>query len=283
MRATPDRMAIRSKLLEVYAKRRDGKAFELLATQMCNLTGGEGEDWSKAQALGLSIDPDNALYQPGAQPEAVRGAGGKVIAEPLGASTVPYTVAMAPPAFQPAPDATLDGDMGLDLELDLPSGKSDASLPPLSPTEVTLPFSTGAQFRTEDTLDPSRGAGESRTVAPSTIEQAMSGDEALDFDLEALGIEPPTVPTRPELPAAPSAAPTEPLLDFGDFSDTNAPEETVAAGAQAGDPLARKIELAEEFRQIGDLEGARDLLEEVVGKAEGALKSKAQGMLDKLS
>jgi pilus assembly protein FimV len=283
MRATPDRMAIRSKLLEVYAKRRDGKAFELLATQMCNLTGGEGEDWSKAQALGLSIDPDNALYQPGAQPEAVRGAGGKVISEPLGASTVPYTVAMAPPSFQPAPDATLDGDMGLDLELDLPSGKSDAALPPPPATEVTQPFSTGAQFRAEDTLDLSRGAGGSRTVPASTIEQAMSGDEALDFDLEALGIEPPTVATRPEPPAATSAAPSESLLDFGDFSNTNAPEETAAAGAHAGDPLARKIELAEEFRQIGDLEGARDLLEEVVGKAEGALKSKAQGMLDKLA
>ena len=47
-------------------------------------------------------------------------------------------------------------------------------------------------------------------------------------------------------------------------------------------PFARKIELAEEFRQIGDLEGARDLLEEVLGKAEGALKNKAQVMLDKL-
>ena len=46
-----------------------------------------------------------------------------------------------------------------------------------------------------------------------------------------------------------------------------------------GDPLARKLELAEEFRQIGDVEGARDLLEEVVAKADGALKSKAQGML----
>ena len=50
-----------------------------------------------------------------------------------------------------------------------------------------------------------------------------------------------------------------------------------------GDPLARKLELAEEFRQIGDIEGARDLLEEVVAKAdEGALRSKAQGMLDTL-
>ena len=49
------------------------------------------------------------------------------------------------------------------------------------------------------------------------------------------------------------------------------------------DPLARKLELAEEFRQIGDMEGARDLLEEVVAKAGGALKTKAQSMLDSLA
>jgi pilus assembly protein FimV len=48
------------------------------------------------------------------------------------------------------------------------------------------------------------------------------------------------------------------------------------------DPLARKLELADEFRQIGDMEGARDLLEEVVAKSSGALRSKAQAMLDAL-
>ena len=48
------------------------------------------------------------------------------------------------------------------------------------------------------------------------------------------------------------------------------------------DPLSRKLELAEEFRQIGDMEGARDLLQEVVSKASGSLKSKAQGMLEQL-
>jgi pilus assembly protein FimV len=48
------------------------------------------------------------------------------------------------------------------------------------------------------------------------------------------------------------------------------------------DPFVRKLELAEEFRQIGDTDGARDLLEEVVAKAGGALKSKAQVMLDEL-
>jgi len=45
------------------------------------------------------------------------------------------------------------------------------------------------------------------------------------------------------------------------------------------DPLSRKLELAEEFRQIGDTDGARDLLHEVVAKSTGTMKSRAQSML----
>ena len=55
---------------------------------------------------------------------------------------------------------------------------------------------------------------------------------------------------------------------------------TVADHALSVDVLP---ELAEEFRQIGDTEGARDLLQEVIAKASGPLKSKAQGMLDELA
>ena len=132
-------MAIRSKLLEVYAKRRDAKGFELLASQMFNLTRGEGEDWVKAQEMGRGIDPDNELYQPGGQPEEVRGAGGQVV-EPLGASTVPYTAPAHPPAFQPAADATLDG---IDLDLDLAGGGDTAVLQ----TESTQPLSTADPLR----------------------------------------------------------------------------------------------------------------------------------------
>ena len=57
MRGNPDRLAIRTKLLEVYAKRRDTKGFELLATQLYTLTRGEGEDWAKAQELGAADRP----------------------------------------------------------------------------------------------------------------------------------------------------------------------------------------------------------------------------------
>ena len=110
-----------------------------------------------------------------------------------------------------------------------------------------------------------------------TITQKISTEPpkdmgALDFDLGDM-------PTETIRPTAPPPAPMEPSLDFGDFKIAG--EDAPALPAD-GDPLARKLELAEEFRQIGDLEGARDLLEEVVAKADGALKSKAQGMLQGL-
>ena len=289
MRSNPERMAIRSKLLEVYAKRRDAKGFELLASQMFNLTRGEGEDWVKAQELGRSIDPDNELYQPGGAPEEVRGAGGQII-EPLGASTVPYTAPAPAPMFEPAADATLDG---LDLDLDLAGSPTS--------TESTQPLSTGVDYRADDTLSfEAPGSDEPKTVPvnrpssappvsePTTIALKPAApppaDDGLDFDLASLPE--PTFDVSP--PPAPKISSGETsILDFGDFGvETPAPSPAGDGGGEVdmgGDnPLARKLELAEEFRQIGDLEGARDLLEEVVSKAEGTLKSKAQGMLDQL-
>jgi len=96
----------------------------------------------------------------------------------------------------------------------------------------------------------------------------------------------------------PAPAPGDPSIDF-DFGDlsldldksAHVAEDHAASvlpdldmGAAHGDsePMARKIELADEFRRIGDHEGARELLEEVVGKAEGPLKARAQTMLDAL-
>ncbi|MFM2119814.1 MAG: hypothetical protein RL722_1282, partial [Pseudomonadota bacterium] len=67
------------------------------------------------------------------------------------------------------------------------------------------------------------------------------------------------------------------------LTQVSAPLDLPPIDDDGADPLARKIELAEEFRQIGDNEGARDLLQEVVEKAEGALQAKARSMLEQLS
>jgi pilus assembly protein FimV len=280
MRATPERMAIRTKLLEVYAKRRDTKAFELLATQLFSLTDGKGEDWTKAQAMGQAIDAENALYHPGGEPEGQRSGDGQARPDALGAATQPYSVPPVPSAFEPDTDATLGGGLDLDLEFDLPASPPAPSARPPAPravpaSEVTQPAKSPSLLRLDDglTLSPDTRSGPPTIAVPRPpAAAALPADQMLDFDISDFGSDEPTVALKPS--AGDNA------LDFGDF-DLGTPSAAASPADAAG--LARKLELAEEFRQIGDSEGARDLLEEVVAKADGALKTKAQGMLDQLA
>jgi pilus assembly protein FimV len=270
MRSTPDRMAIRTKLLEVYAKRRDTKGFELLATQLFALTRGEGEDWAKAQELGAQIDPDNPMFQPGGAPVAVQGAGGQII-EPLGASTMPQSVLPTPSQFGTSVTAVLEpqgADLGMDLDLDLgnPEAGSPTSPSPLEPLAAfTMPDVVSPKvasphdameldFSLPDIPEPIVAAAGS-AVQPQAFDL---GDISFDLDM------PETLPGSPAGTAAPKSG-------FGDVDLHRVDTDE--------DPLSRKLALAEEFRQIGDTDGARDLLQEVVAKATGAVKTRAESML----
>ena len=252
MRANPERMAIRMKLLEVYAKRRDTKGFELLAAQLYSLTGGEGEDWTRAQQLGVGIDPDNPLYQPGGHPPG--GAIGMApVVEPLGASTMPQSVLPSPSRFE-----ALRSELGpstVDLDLDV-SAPISFDTTPVLPSERTQPM----------------------VAAPAPVEPTPV-DAGLEFDLPTLDLDAPTEP--PPVPApAPEALEMQSLEGLPDLGSLDLPSV-----AEADEGLSRKLELAEEFRQIGDMEGARDLLQEVIAEpgAAGALKSRAQAMLKELA
>ena len=247
MRGNPDRLAIRTKLLEVYAKRRDTKGFEALAVQLFELTQGTGEDWAKAQEMGAQIDPDNQLYLPGGAPSA--GGHSAERLESFEASTRPQSVLPAASGMglgsaEPPPSQ----DPDLDLELDL-------SATPRSPSPITEP---GA-------LDETPKAGFDFNTDVKRAPAADSAPSPLDFDLGAISLDLDGATGGAE--AAEVSGTTE---DAGDDDDGR-------------DPLERKLDLAEEFRQIGDVEGARDLLQEVVNKATGSLRSKAQTMLDSLS
>ena len=250
MRANPDRMAIRMKLLEVYAKRRDTKGFELLAAQLYALAGGEGEDWARAQQLGVGIDPDNPLYQPGGHPPGAEIGMGAVV-EPLGASTMPQSVLPSPSRFE-----ALRSEMGpstVDLDLDV-SAPMNFDTAPVLPTERTQPM----------------------VAAPASAEPTPV-DAGLEFDLPTLDLDAPTEPPPAPAPEALEMQSLEGLPDLGSLD--------LPSVAEADEGLSRKLELAEEFRQIGDMEGARDLLQEVIAEpgAAGALKSRAQAMLKELA
>jgi pilus assembly protein FimV len=259
MRSNPERLAIRTKLLEVYAKRRDIKGFELLATQLFALTRGEGEEWAKAQELGAQIDPDNSMYRAGGTPERPMLDGGEV-AEPLGASTLPQSVIPVPSQFGSSTSAgdtvARDSQLGtIDLDLDNPDIGAPSRPAALDVTESIPPRPIDpASFNT--TLKMPLTANE----AGSAVDHR---DEPLPFDLSGISLD-----------LDPPGSADEP---------TTAPGGLSYDGDSGQDPLARKMELAEEFQRIGDKDGARDLLREVLATASGATKTKAQGMLDRIS
>lgn len=58
----PDHIQIRAKLLEIYARRRDVKAYAQTAAELKKLTSGKGPEWDVASAKGAEIDPGNPLY-----------------------------------------------------------------------------------------------------------------------------------------------------------------------------------------------------------------------------
>ncbi len=275
MRSAPERMAIRTKLLEVYAKRRDTKGFELLATQLYTLTNGEGEDWATAQALGREIDPENPLYQPGGRPEPVLPGDSGLSPEPLGASTMPQSVLPTPSKFAdstsaPAPELmSLDepepsGEVDFHLDLDeSESGFAEAT----SPLTSSASFDLDAPLSRADTSE-----GELTAPAPFDLsefepaEAVPSSAAPLEFDLSDISLD----LDEPDSPAAEPAEESPEVLIDQEIEDVES------------DPLARKLELAEEFRLIGDVEGARDLLQEIATNAEGAMKTKALAMLENL-
>ena len=287
MRSAPERHAIRVKLLEVYAKRRDTKGFELLATQLYSMTGGQGEDWLKAQELGRGIDPENGLYQPGGQPEAVMMEDGRMV-EPLGASTLPATQKPASSLQPELVDLNASLDLDLDIDIDAPT-RPGGDAPGFA--EATRPMTTAGHIDLEPT--DTRPAEQELSFelpaesGPGPLDLELSSGTAgrgamppppppsdfgsLDFDLDTGAVKPATgeQPLSTVFPEFEVSRPVDETLPPSDFG--------------LEDPLARKLELAEEFRQIGDMEGARDLLEEVVAKSDGALKAKAQGMLDRLA
>jgi pilus assembly protein FimV len=268
MRSNPERMAVRTKLLEVYAKRRDTKGFELLAGQLFSLAGADSEDWQKAQALGRQIDPENPLYTPGGQPDMIVREGGRLV-EPLDATTMPQSVMPKKPEGPIAEAGSLDLQAGLDLDLDLDLGGRSSSETAPSVLEVTRPFTTGAAM-SDDAPFSVDLPGETKSAKGDDKSQDLG---PLDFDLGDLSLD--------DGKTSPAAEPSRPA-PLGAHDDFAASLPSFELSDDDADPLSRKLELAEEFRQIGDMEGARDLLEEVVASADGALKNKAQGMLERL-
>jgi pilus assembly protein FimV len=277
-----NRTTVHGKLLEIYAHRKDTRGFEQTAQKLKNLTHGTGPEWEKAVALGRSIDPRNSLY-----------GGGPGAPEPSPSPAAPS----APPAASP----TLDFDLGGASQVAAPAPDISFDEPAKHPSATGVDFDLGATQQTQQTQKLPAAADE--TVASGGEKSAAGG---LDFNLD-LGTEEkkPAPAARPGAPEpsggldfdlnldldrkGEAGRPAEPSkVDLAAISlDLGNPSEDATVLAKAGaDPkwqeVATKLDLAKAYEEMGDKDGARELLKEVMKDGDAAQRGTAEQLLAKL-
>ncbi len=204
------RPIVHSKLLQIYAKRRDTKQFEATALKMKGLVNGEGPEWDKAMALGRSIDPGNGLYGRGE------------------AAAVAPEVAMTE---APEVDFDLDAVMGTGQMQAVAPDVTQALAAPAAPAAPAVDFDLGGTT-TEEPIA-------AQPAAPRVEVEAAPASGPIEFDLDGTTTGEP-IAAEPAAPrvgaeAAPASGPTE--FDLDEF---NLDEPTIEAPI-ATEPAAPSV------------------------------------------
>ncbi|MBS1209612.1 MAG: hypothetical protein H6R19_2010 [Proteobacteria bacterium] len=350
----PSRTAVYVKLLEIYAQRRSLKQFENIATDLYTQSGGVGDDWSKAAALGAKLDPNNPLYKSTVleQPAPAEAAPENVASEPVAVPEIPVVeetpavsfgtnnisqvrstwtvpgeigqftagegnlpvIPEAAPVVTPVPEA-----LNLDFNLDLDSPSTDdqptqvesredeellpsmdeaiATQPSIIGEEAPLEFDIGldddnALSATTAGIDAPQRAEITETDFDIGIETDGDHEALSEVDLEKTNFEGSLLDFDFEL----GDEPEKPALDLSsvNLNTTGMAEPAVAAPApvvsmepiqdsiDVNDEVSTKLELAKAYEEMGDMEGARELLEEVISDGADFQKDQAKTMLGRI-
>jgi pilus assembly protein FimV len=248
---TPDRHEIRLKLLEIYAARKNVTSFETVAGELYAALGGQtGATWDKAVEMGRSIDPHNPLYGGAGEAAKAVSAPPAAAAKPVVAEPVKPVAAQPVQAAQPEP------------------------APVASKAETVMEFSAPEPAMPELDLNLS-SLEEVKVEAPAPAEHKK--EQTLDFDLSGFDLSIPETPAAPA--AAATAAPPKPAaMDFSGL-DLDLSDMGGGGGEDEFDEVATKLDLAKAYLEMGDKEGAREILQEVINEGNDKQKSDAQGIM----
>ena len=294
LRVNPERTAIHLKLLEIHAKRRDLRAYEALAADVHKLTGGTGSDWNRVVELGKELDPGNPLYESGSR-GGVSAAEAAAFAGTLAAASAPAPLAAAPEAEAPPP-AFVPSVAPLDFDLELsppPAAAAPTTLTaslPLTPTPVPKPVATPIELPSTVTAPLNGhlpGAPASSRLdlendfdtAPGALEPSARGASPADEERTQ------PAPLRAGLPADSGFIEFD-MSSLAGLSSRNPPDTERGRLEPIDDssenPHAIKLSLARELKALGDVEGARSLVEEVAAESAGEVKAEAKQLLGQL-
>ncbi len=273
----PRREDIPLKLLEVYAARGDKNAFNSVAKTFHTLTVGIGDNWTRAAAMGYALDPGNKLYPSTDQVvdlSASQGSSAGNIDLDIGGSAsdpLGTTTDILLDEGGPEDDAALNKTMVMtrdDSKTIVPNAALampdfNIELPPTSaPAVAAAPAAPVSSNMLEFNIDLPP-ASEPKAAAPASQPASKADNGALDFKVDFSGIN----------------------LNL----DDDKPAPAVAPAVFSGGPkdahwedVQQKFDLARAYQEMGDKEGAMEILHEVEREGDGEQKAEAQKMLQSL-
>jgi pilus assembly protein FimV len=264
----PQRQDVQLKLLEIYSARKDKTAFAKVAGDLHKQTGGAGDVWLKAAAMGYALDAANPLY-----------VAGKDLAP------------AAPAAAAATADVDLDlglGDAGTATDITLDAGAADSAtgtdtgILDLGAEEKAAGQAAAPDFTLEV---PAAGGTQTDINLDATTTAAPAQDtNMLDFQIE-LPKAAEEVPTRAAPPAAAGAdSGMDFKLDDLSIEDTKSEASAAAGGEKDGHwyDVQTKFDLAKAYQEMGDKDGAKEILQEVIKEGDAEQKAQAKSLMDSL-
>jgi len=262
MARDPAREDVQLKLAEVYSARQDTASFATVAGSMNGLTGGAGDNWIKIAAMGYALDPANPLY-----------AGGKEVAPMFDVSDSATSTDLC---FDLGGDSSSVPDIALDADPTMAERPADfgGTVQMAAPVDIAV-----EPAATEFSLDlPAPGA-----QTDIALEAPASTDSgSIDFNIELPAIDVPAA----ELPAPATDAGLDFKIDVGDLNiDLDDPSTTATPGAEKDShwyDVQQKFDLAKAYQEMGDNDGAKEILHEVLKEGDAEQKDQAQKLLGSL-
>jgi len=284
----PVRQELKGKLLEIYFQRNDVSAFETLAEELyAQLEGKAGKVWDKAEEMGRKLSPNNPMFR-GGRPAAGAAAATTLLdtgSENLGISRADTamqfesqdTTATASGSDTGGIDFNLNFESeapaspapsGLDFSFDSETAASSPEEPSAAESDLGMDFSISEPSAASDTssLDFSLDSAEETTGSPSGIDFTASGKES-----DSGGID--------------FSAPESGGLNFETDNEPGAGDSAdLAEAAMPGwDETATKLDLAKAYIDMGDSEGARSILEEVIAEGNDQQKQQARELSSQIA
>lgn len=245
----PDRLDLKLKLMEVYYSAKNGEAFLALASEVNAAKGDQNAAlWDKAAEMGRDLFPGNELFRDSSSMEAEDDF------------------------------SDLQGLAELDeLEAEFDEPVAEES-PELDIQEIAEPVAEEPADALD--FDMQEAEGESEAAADlgefdlsafeeEGSEKAATEEPAAEFDLSEFDMELDAAMSEEVVEEAPVASMEE-----------EAPaEESEMLGL---DEVATKLDLAKAYIDMGDPDGARAILDEVLNEGNDEQKSEAQGLINEL-